>query len=129
MKHILSYFLPLTPFTVELISDYVMIVVKKKKDWFRLNHRVLMIIGVALIFILLTPERNFKDVDMFLIIAVAPYLFFDYALNKMRGLKWYYLSTSNGKWWDENLHRVNPYALLTARIVIACVLLGLIIRL
>lgn len=118
MKYILQYFLPISPFLTELLSDYVMIVVKKKKDWFRGWHRAGMILGVALIYIV-TGDRTWQDVVRFLALATIPFLFFDYALNKMRGLKWYYLSTSNGKWWDEILHKANPYWLLTFRVLVA----------
>lgn len=127
MKYILQYLLPVSPFFVELISDYVMIVVKKKPDWFRGWHRLAMMGFLAGTTAGLSDEPVFLHVVKFFALATIPYLFFDYALNKMRGLKWYYLSTSNGKWWDELLNSVNHWALLAARFVAAAILIGLMI--
>lgn len=125
MKYILQYFLPVSPFLTEIITDYVMIHIKGKADWFNLWHRIGMIIGVVLILILL-GFNTWQDIVKALALASLPYCFFDPILSwlrKKRGLD-YQGQTKN---WDKWYTRYNPYAVMTARIICACVLLGLII--
>lgn len=117
MKYILQYFLPISPFAFELVSDYVMIVVKKKKDWFRGWHRVGMILAVALIYIV-TGDRTWQDVVKFFALSFIPYCFFDPILawlRKKRGLD-YKGQTKN---WDKWYTRFNPYFVMTVRVLVA----------
>ena len=120
------YLICLIPFCTELVWDYLLIK-SGKPDVIRLKHRAAMIAGSVLVYAILQLDMTFIKLDKAFIVAVLPFVFFDYALNKMRGLKWYYLSKSNGKWWDELLHKVNPYALLSARILVAVCLIVLYI--
>lgn len=114
----------LLPFFIEIVWDYLLIK-SGKPDVVRFKHRAGMIAGVILIYAVIESERTFIHIDKALIVAVLPFVFFDLILNWFRGLKWYYLSESNGKWWDELLHKVNPYALLSARILVAVCLIVL----
>lgn len=116
MKYILQYFLPISPFVFELLSDYIMIVVKKKKDWFRGWHRVGMILGVALIYIV-TGDRTWQDVVRLLALAIIPYCFFDPLLNIMRGKNWGAPASSKG--WDKWLSKYDAEKVMYVRVLVA----------
>lgn len=58
--------------------------------------------------------------------CLIPYMGFDIVLNKLRGKPWDYLSTTNGKFWDRNLVRLNPYFLLVLRFL-AAFLIGFVV--
>ena len=114
----------LLPFFIEIVWDYLLIK-SGKPDVIRLKHRAAMIAGSVLVYAILQSDMTFIKLDKAVIVSFWPFVFFDILLNKMRGDKWYYLSTTNSKWWDENLNRVNHYVLLTARILVAVCLIVL----
>lgn len=101
--------LTLLPFTIELFGDQYLIS-KGKKDihW---AWRVIMIVAVSLSY----PDMVLH-LDL-LLTCLLPFCFFDIVLNKLRGKPWDYLSTTNGKYWDRNLVRLNPWFLLVLRVL------------
>ena len=111
----------LLPFAFELVYDWIAIYNGKKDlHWgFRLPMMLLTSIGYTY------PVTSLHLGN--LLLCVLPFLFFDICLNLLRGKKWDYLSTTNGKYWDRNLVRLNPYFLLVVRFVLAGLIVWIVL--
>lgn len=111
-----------TPFWLELFIDWKLIQ-KGRKDipW---SAR-----AVAIMFISVIP---FLPPLQAIAIALAPYCFFDLALNKLRDKDWFYQG-ENQKWWDRAIKWLTGKGgisngwVLTGRVIafIGFVILGL----
>lgn len=93
------------PFLIELIGDYLLIKADQKDIHFL--WRVVLLVALWLV----------ADLGVCLL-ATALFCFFDPALNLLRGKKWYYQSTTNGKLWDRVLAPLNHWAVLAGRVLL-----------
>lgn len=93
------------PFLFELVGDYLLIRAGRKDIPFA--WRVVLLVALWLV----------AGLGVCLL-ATALFCFFDPALNKLRGKKWYYQSTTNGKLWDRLLASLNHWFVLTGRVAV-----------
>lgn len=106
----------LFPFIFELIYDWKFI--QRGKPDLHAGWRFPMFLLTSIDYSVSTwPQIQFSTGAMLL--CLIPFCFFDIVLNKLRGKSWDYLSTTNGKYWDHNLVRLNPYFLLVLRFIAA----------
>lgn len=110
----IHYILLPIPFLFHLYADWWLIH-KGKKD-VHILVICLMVIAVSI------QEISMEHVKLnlgWMALASSPFPFFDIALNRLRKLRWDYLSTTNKKRWDSTLVKINPVALLVGRIILA----------
>lgn len=93
------------PFLIELVGDHLLIKANRKD------------IPATVRAVLLVALWHFAGFGVFLL-ALAFFCFFDPALNLLRGKKWYYQSTTNGKPWDRLLAPLNHWAVLAGRVLL-----------
>lgn len=98
------------PFIIELIADWQLIKAGKKDIPLWLRVVLIGLCSTETFWVLTIPVSN-------LCLAWAPFCLFDPLLNKLRGKKWSYVSTTNGKAWEKFMARFNPYALMVFRCV------------
>jgi hypothetical protein len=106
----------LIPFSIELLYDWKLI--ERGKPDLHWSWRMPMFLATAIDYSASTWSQIQFSTGA-LILCLLPYFFFDIALNKLRGKSWDYLSTTNGKYWDRNLVRLNPWFLLVLRFIAA----------
>lgn len=119
----IHYILTQVPFLFELYADRWLIH-KGKKDvpsWVRAVLIVLFSFDYRIedwiIYCSFHSDENMRWVAL----SIAPFMFFDYALNKLRGKRWDY--SGKTKAYDRELAKYNPVALLVGRIILAAGLL------
>ena len=114
----------LFPFLFELGYDWISIGMGKKDlHW---GWRLPMFILTAVNWDVSTLQNlNLQTGNILL--CMVPYCLFDIILNWLRGKKWYYLSSTNKKYWDRNLVRINPYFLLVVRFVCASLIIWMVL--
>lgn len=106
-----NWWLLVLPFLIELFGDDYLI--KKEKKDISIWVRIFMILVICLPI----PGNPLKP----LIIATLPYVFFDPAINLLRGKKLLY--SGKTKKYDLFLGMFNPWLVLLARVVCFIVLL------
>lgn len=116
----------LIPFIIELPLDHLLIK-RKKKDLSWKTRTVLIAISCLACWWLEGAEVNISGLRVIgssVCLALAPFCFFDPLLNLLRfGWKqwrdgmWAYNSITNRKYWDRQFAKLNPWFLLTLRVI------------
>jgi hypothetical protein len=109
--------IPLIPFIFELLLDFFLIKWNKKDLPLWLRVILIGLCSTETLWVLTIPPSN-------LCLAVAPFVWFDIALNKLRKKRWDYVSTTNGKAWEKFIIRFDPYKFLLVRCFVAGIIIG-----
>jgi len=116
----MTYLVLLIPFIIEVIADPLLIKAGKKDLplWLRI---VLVFICSSYWYFEPWYQPEFEGSFQRMALCASLFMFFDPALNKLRGKPWDY--TGKTKDYDVWTGRINPWALLAARVIGFVVLL------
>lgn len=111
--------IPLLPFALELPLD-AWLIKRGKKDLSWKTRTALIALSCLACWLLEGSQFNIEGLRVIgssVCLALAPYAWFDLSLNLMRRKPWYYVSSTNGKWWDSKLAGMNHWVVLTLRVI------------